>query len=209
LNGAIILSEHVIRDFKRKNNLESVHAVWLTDGDANNSTKRWDSEKNCASSYYSYGDKDWPTVYLADKKRKKNYCLYGNGAKSTTTSLFNIVKDRLGINVVGFFVVPSFTLNNLYRFIPKSDINKTWHEREVEKKAWVKEVKKANYFIKEEAGYDEYYVISSQLQDKKPPQEILDTMTASKMVNIFSKRNSQFKAKRVILSKFVDLITAK
>ena len=209
LNGAIILSEHVIRDFKRKNNLESVHAVWLTDGDANNSTKRWDSEKNGTSSYYSYGTKEWPTVYLADKKRKKNYCLYGNRATSTTTSLFNIVKDRLGINVVGFFVVPSFTLNNLYRFIPKGDINQTYHQREIEKKAWVKEVKKANYFIKEEAGYDEYYVISSQLQDKKPPQEILDTMTASKMVNIFSQRNNQFKAKRVILSKFVDLITAK
>jgi|LWDU01.1.fsa_nt_gi hypothetical protein len=209
LNGAIILSEHVIRDFKRKNNLESVHAVWLTDGDANSSTKRWDAEKNCASSYFSHGDKNWPTVYLTDKKRKKNYCLYGNGAKTTTISLFNIVKDRLGINIVGFFVVPSFTLNNLYRFLPRGDMQQTWEQREIEKKTWVKAVKKANYFIKEEAGYDEYYVISSQLQDKKPPQEILDTMTASKMVNIFSKRNSQFKAKRVILSKFVDLITAK
>ena len=209
LNGAIILSEHVIRDFKRKNNLESVHAVWLTDGDANSCAKRWDSEKNCSTSYYDYGDKNWPNVYLADKKRKKSYCLHGDGQQSATTSLFNMVKDRLGINMIGFFIVPGFNHNNLYRFIPKGDMQKSWQEREVEKKAWVKEVKKTNFFIKEEAGYDEYYVMNSKILDKKPPQEIEDTMTASKMVNLFSKKNSQFKAKRVILSKFVDLITAK
>ena len=43
LNGAILMSEHIIRDFKKKNNLESVHAVWLTDGEGNYSGNRWDA----------------------------------------------------------------------------------------------------------------------------------------------------------------------
>ena len=210
LNGAILLSEHVIRDFKKRNNLESVHAVWLTDGEGNPSDKKWDVEKQISTSYHGKG---YPHVYLKDKKTKKDYLIYGNGVgrTETTPTLFKIIKSRLGINVVGFFVVPSFTLNNLYRYIPRSTFPKSrsWQESQKQDRDWVKQVKRDNYFVRTQVGYDEYYVINSVLNDRKPEVLINDTMSASKMANLFSKKNNQFKAKRIILSKFVDLITAR
>jgi hypothetical protein len=71
----------------------------------------------------------------------------------------------------------------------------------------MKETKKVGHFIKTESGYDEYYVMCSKI-DNKPIGEIDEKMTTRKMVNLFSKKNNQFKSKRVILSRFVDLITA-
>ena len=102
-------------------------------------------------------------------------------------------------------------LNNLYRFVPRKDFSPTlsWQERQKLEKEWVRKSRKDNYFVRTEVGYDEYYVINSVLADKKPVAEITEKMTANKMANIFSKKNNQFKAKRIILSKFVDLITAK
>ena len=216
LNGAILLSEHVIREFKRKNNIESVHAVWLTDGDGNRSDRKYVANKpnEWWTSIYSIRDTT-PNVYIKDKKTKKDYLIYGSGTggvrEGITPTLFKIVKSRLGINVIGFFVVPSFTLNNLYRFVPRKDFSPTlsWQERQKLEKEWVRKSRKDNYFVRTEVGYDEYYVINSVLADKKPVAEITEKMTANKMANIFSKKNNQFKAKRIILSKFVDLITAK
>ena len=217
LNGAILLSEHVIREFKRKNNIESVHAVWLTDGDGNRSDRKYvaNSNQSWTSIYESTYRHTAPNVYIKDKKTKKDYLVYGSGTagarEGITPTLFKIVKSRLGINVIGFFVVPSFTLNNLYRFVPRKDFSPTlsWQERQKLEKEWVRKSRKDNYFVRTEVGYDEYYVINSVLADKKPVAEITEKMTANKMANIFSKKNNQFKAKRIILSKFVDLITAK
>ena len=71
-------------------------------------------------------------------------------------------------------------------------------------------IKKDGYFIKTESGYDEYYVLNTAEPKNKKPLDVIDEkMTTRKMVNIFSQKNQQFKAKRLILSKFVDLITSK
>ena len=66
--------------------------------------------------------------------------------------------------------------------------------------------KKVGYFIKEQSGYDEYYVI--QGMQKPIIGEIQENMTKRKMATLFSKQNNQFKNTRVILTRFIDLITA-
>ena len=216
LNGAILMSEHIIRNFKRKNSLESVHAVWLTDGEGNYSGKSWNISKKEAEPFYHYGDD--PIVYLKDKKTKKDYLIYSKEepSRSYTTVLFDIVKDRLGINIVGFFLM-DFRPDALWRYIPKNksvaglknqDL-RTYEKKQLDIRNWIKDVKKAGYFIKKESGYDEYYVLNTAESKKKPLDDIDGKMTTRKMVNIFSQKNQQFKAKRVILSKFVDLITSK
>ena len=220
LNGAVILSEHIIRNFKKKNNLESVHAVWLTDGEGNYSGNRWDAIKKSHEPFYDYGTD--PKVYLKDKKTKKDYLIYhkSKSSRSYTAVLFDIVKDRLGINIVGFFLM-EFVPNQLWRYVPKNNEKKavkgipsksdlrTYEQKQADIRTWIRDVKKVGYFIKTESGYDEYYVLNTSESKKKPLDDIDRKMTTRKMVNIFSQKNEQFKAKRVILSKFVDLITSK
>ena len=213
LNGAILTSEHLIRNFKKKNNLESVHAVWLTDGEGNYSGNKWDAIKKRPEPFYNYETN--PNIYLKDRKTKKNYLLHSKtrDSRSYTPVLFDIVKERLGINIIGFFLM-EFRPDALWRYIPKNNVNartdsRSYNEKQLAIKNWIKDVKKDGYFIKTESGYDEYYVLNTAESKKKPLDDIDGKMTTRKMVNIFSQKNQQFKAKRVILSKFVDLITSK
>ena len=64
------------------------------------------------------------------------------------------------------------------------------------------------YFVRTESGYDEYYVISNAPQNIKT-NEITDKMTARRMAVVFGAQSTKFKKSRVILSKFIDLITKK
>ena len=89
--------------------------------------------------------------------------------KSSTPALFEMVKDRLGINVVGFFILPNFNANSLWRYTPKNiDYNGYgWGKQKEDFQAWSKQVRKDGYFIKTEAGYDEYYVLNNKIVMQK------------------------------------------
>ena len=197
LNGAILFSEHVIRDFKKKNNLQEVHAVWITDGEGNNQYEQYSATGKRASGI-QYRHK----VILQDRRMKKNYPI-ANWKRNITSELFEIVKDRLGCNIVGFFLDTNFgkkyhMMNHLYKNNNSMDFDRT---------EWLKKARKDGYFVKEEQGYDQYYVISNAPKTVKPV-EMDDKMTNRKLATMFSAKNNEFKNSRVILSKFIDLITS-
>ena len=196
LNGAILASEHLIKDFQKNNNVQEVHSVWITDGEGNDMSQKYDMNKGVIGSSY---DKK---VVIQDKKMKKNYKIQGR--RTMTPELFKLVKDRLGCNVIGFFLDGQFgkkypMTNYYYRgnFGLKNDFS-----------AWNSKAKKDGYFIKTQEGYDEYYVIGNAPQVIKTG-EIEEKMTTRKMATIFSAKTTQFRKSRVILSRFIDLITKK
>ena len=124
--------------------------------------------------------------------------------RNITDQLFRIIKDRLGCNVVGFFLDAKYgkkyeMMQHLYRSGMSSQVNIA---------EWLKKAKKDGYFTKSEAGYDEYYVINNSPKIVAPV-EMNEKMTNRKLATAFSSNNNQFKNSRVILSKFIDLITAR
>ena len=196
LNGAILASEHLIKDFQKNNNVQEVHSVWITDGEGNDMSQKYDMDKGVIGSSY---DKK---VVIQDKKMKKNYKIQGR--RTMTPELFKLVKDRLGCNVIGFFLDGQFgkkySMTNYYyrgNFGLKNDFS-----------AWNSKAKKDGYFIKTQEGYDEYYVIGNAPQVIKTG-EIEEKMTTRKMATIFSAKSTEFRKSRVILSRFIDLITKK
>jgi hypothetical protein len=214
LNGAILLSEHVIRKFKKDNHLECVHAVWLTDGESSGSGHWWDATKPEGQQIVRDGMyKEKCNIYLKDTKMKKNYLLakggyYGRGS-GTTPACLDIVKDRLGINQIGFFIVDRFSNSSLWRFVPRRN-TPNFAENERFYKEWVTKAKRDGWFVKTEAGYDEYYVIrGDNLHKEIADLDVSPEMTARKMATNFMRKNNAFKTNRVILSRFIDLITAK
>ena len=132
---------------------------------------------------------------------------YGRGT-GVTPVLLDIVRDRLGINIVGFFILNSFSNSNLWRFVPKRK-HVTYEAGQVFFKEWVKEAKKDGWFIKEQSGYNEYYVIKGDAlkKDFVDDLNVQPDMTAHRMAQNFMKKNNAFKTNRVILSRFIDLIT--
>ncbi len=196
LSGAILASEHLIKDFQKKNNVQEVHSVWITDGEGNDMQQKYDMNKGIIGTPY---DKK---VVIQDKKMKKNYRV--DGRRLLSTELFKMVKDRLGCNVIGFFLDgqygKKYPMSNYYYrggFGLRNDFT-----------AWNQKAKKDGYFIKTQEGYDEYYVIGNAPQVKKVG-EIEEKMTTRKMATIFSAKSTEFRKSRVILSRFIDLITKK
>mgnify|MGYP001011630286 CR=1 FL=1 len=77
------------------------------------------------------------------------------------------------------------------------------------RKERVKKAKKDGFFIKDQSGYDEYYVIKGDgLKDTFIDDlNVNPDMTAHRMAQNFMKKNNSFKTNRIILSRFIDLIT--
>jgi len=215
LNGAILLSEHVIRKFKKDNNLHNVNAVFLTDGESSGSCYRYDvtqSKEEARMSGRQDMYKEKTSIYIKDTKTKKNHLIMKNGfsgrSRGITPVCLDIVKDRLGINIVGFFILNSFSNNNLWRYVPQKK-HVTYEAGQTYFGDWVKKAKKDGFFIKEQSGYDEYYVIKGEVlkQDFVDDLNVKPDMTAHRMAQNFMKKNNSFKTNRIILSRFIDLIT--
>tara|TARA_Y100001934_G_C12384399_1_gene794590 strand:- start:5832 stop:8135 length:2304 start_codon:yes stop_codon:yes gene_type:complete len=197
LNGAILTSEKVIRRFKETNNLQEVHSVWITDGDGNNVWGKYSQNKRQNRQYTA-------NVFIQDTKTKTTYGPMGR--RNLTETLFDVLKKRLGCNVVGFFLDNDFARRN---HLTKYYYNQGFNSRKSTTNninEFVSKAKKNGYIILEDKGYDEYYVISSTPKSEKVV-EIEEKMTASRMATLFSKKATTFKQSRVILSRFIDLIT--
>ena len=213
LNGAILLSEHVIKKFKKDNHLECVHSVWLTDGEASGNGNWFDATKPEKEQINREGMyKDKCNIYLKDTKTKKSYLIAKGGfygiSAGVTPACLDIVKDRLGINQIGFFIVNKFSNSALWRYVPRRK-TPNYAENERYYKEWVAKAKKDGWFVKTEAGYDEYYVIRGDNLNKEIADlDVSPEMTARKMATNFMRKNNAFKVNRVILSRFIDLITA-
>ena len=198
LNGAILASEHLIKDFQKKNNLQEVQSVWITDGEGNETTQKWDMNKGIMGIEYS------KRMVIQDKKMKKNYKVHGR--RHLTNELFKIVKDRLGCNVVGFFLDSNYGKKH----IMSGYFYRGNHENNNDFIAWNNKAKKDGYFVKTQEGYDEYYVIGNAPKSLNLQEKFIDDkMTARKMATVFSAKTTQFRKSRVILSRFIDLITNK
>ena len=216
LNGAILLSEHVIREFKKKNNLECVHSVWLTDGEASGQLSQYDIVNNPPDNPRKFSRenfyKEKTNIYIKDTKKKKNHLVFQGGmhgrGRATTPAMFDIVKDRLGINIVGFFILSSFSSNSLWRYVPEYSCP-DYNEKRAYYDKWIKQARKDGWFVNTQGGYDEYYVIRGDNigKDLSDNLDINPYMTQRKIVSTFMKKNNAFKVNRIILSRFIDLIT--
>ena len=156
--------------------------------------------------------KEKTNIYIKDTKTKKNHLImkggYSRRGYGVTPACLDIVKGRLGINIVGFFILNAFTNSQLWRYVPQQK-HVTYEAGQVYFHDWVKKAKKDGYFIKKQSGYDEYYVIKGEgLKDTFIDDlNVKPDMTAHRMAQNFMKKNNSFKTNRIILSRFIDLIT--
>ena len=208
LNGAIIVSEKIIRDFKKRNAVQKVHAVWITDGEGNNCYEKYTVEANERNSNFEKINQYRKQLVIQDEVMKKNYKI---SSRYLTPHIFNIVKDRLGCNVVGFFLDTQFgnknaMLKHWWQLPSNKGVVRNHCGIPMKANEWIQQAKKDGFVVKTMGGYDEYYVISNKPVVLKT-DEINEKMTARRMATIFSAKSTKFKKSRVILSRFIDLIT--
>ena len=191
LNEAIISAMEVVPMFKKKNNVQVVNTIFLTDGQGHNSNRTWQTD-DFKSSRGSYNHS-----YVVDPITKKHY----KGIPGDKI-LLEILKDRTGTTLAGFFITDSakrgFTIDMNYAGVRWDKINDLWDS-----------MKKEGYGVVEsDLGYDEYYILSSKtLKIETEGLEIDSDMSKGKMKNAFIKAQKGKIANKKMLSRFAELVS--
>ena len=198
LNGAIVVTEQIVNQFKARSKVQIVNVIFLTDGGSNTIKgvqgvevgNRWNED----------------TKYIIqDKVMKKDYYLKDHiysSAPEITINLLKILKDRTGCNLIGFYLHHANSSRVVYEFYGYGIDEKF---RTTMMKHWTD-----NKFIPvTNHGYDDYYIINTQaMKDTENKLEINSTMTKAKIAKEFMKFSEKKAVNRILLQRFIDKIAS-
>jgi hypothetical protein len=211
LNQAILTSEQLINNFRKRNKLQIVNTIFLTDGAGDGVAQQpsRDGTVNVSTPGVGLGYKTIKNkFFIRDSVTKKEY-VYHRGAQRNdkrymTNILLRILKDRTNCNLIGMFLYDGSNFKSLYssNFTTYSD--KHYNDTRA---FW-----KANKFVSvDSTGYDEYYVIdSTSLNDAYTNKNlsISSDASASRMSKEFSKFLTGKTVNRVLLKRFIENISS-
>ena len=193
LNEAIITAMSIVPQFQKNNNVQIVNTIFLTDGQGQNKQYRYEADTACFQD--PRYDRNSESV-IVDPVTKKHY-----NSRVTDKILLEILKDRTGTTLAGFFISTSnkksFSTDCWHMNVPYDQISRLWDSM------------KANGFcVVETNGYDEYYVLASKNLriENNGLAGIKSDMTKGKMKNAFIKAQQGKIANKKMLSKFAELV---
>lgn len=193
LNQAIITLSQMVPEFKKKNKLQIVNTIILTDGAAD--TSGW----NVHVPWTHYSSKTVNRYILKDPVTNKTYWIEKPNGYEMTATYLRILKDRTESNVIGFHLHPTPRLTGLGYIFDNSILNSSATQA-----SW----KENKYFgIKSSSGYDEHYVIHASNERQVEDMKIDPGMSAKTMAKNFMKYADKKKVNRVLLTTFISRIT--
>lgn len=197
LNQTIVLSHHIIDEFRAKNKLDVIHSVLLTDGesDASNIVNRVDAHGRMTGSDYFHTD-----AVLRDSRTRHQE--FVTNTADITGFLVRNMRSHLGVNVAIFRIVSSPS--------EASEYSKLYNDQQ----------RIANEFRKNKfasipgaLGATEFFAISGGKNLHVEDAEMEDfgevKVTNSKLAKAFIKANAKRSTSRAMLTKFIDMIAGK
>ena len=194
LSEAIIAALEVVPAFQKKNGVQIVNTIFLTDGEGTPMRSKWDSGEGIVS----FGSGTGSKAVISDPVTKRQY---NHDQWRDHHVFFNILKDRTNCRVVGFFIAPS-RKQSFYTALMSIDSN-AWdglHEK------W-ESVKKDGYLLVEAGGYDQMFMIPENRLKEVEEIQIDSDMTKAKMKNAFIKNRQNKIASKTMLSKFAEFVS--
>jgi len=198
LNGAIVVTEQLVNQFKARSKVQIVNVIFLTDGGSN--TIKGVTGTDIGNRWT--GD----TKYIIqDKVMKKDYYLTDHiysSANEITINLLKILKDRTGCNLIGFYLHDRSSNRVVHEFYGYAIEEKF---RAATVKSW-----NENKFIPvTNHGYDDYYIINTPaMKDTENKLEVNSTMTKAKIAKEFMKFSEKKAVNRILLKRFIDKIAS-
>lgn len=197
LNATIQVAANVVNDFRKRTRSEIVNVIFLTDGE-DSSTLYTESELGRT---VSIGPSDSRSVsYIEDKDSAKTYRVSDKGV---TPTLLQILKDRTGCNLIGFYILPKskrYFQNAMARFsmLMTDDAYKQFRNEK--------------FFSVNGYGYSEYFLIPGGEDLSTEDDSLSDILgetkdvSARKLKGAFLKMNQNRLTNRVLLSKVIKEI---
>jgi len=194
LQGAIAVSENLIKDFQKKNRLQIVNAIYLTDGASAQDIGSFEngSVRGFGGSAFRSSGKN---TIVVDDKTKKEYKMENScNTQDWTELLIKILGDRVKCNIIGFNITsqaPGWVVNVT---------DKT--NKEIRNK-----MRKDYFFGTTNTAYSDYYLVApAGLNIKRTEINIKPGMTTRKMRSELIKQSASRKTNRILLDRFIEQI---
>jgi hypothetical protein len=197
LNQAIVHAMTIVPEFQKKNKLQIVNTIFLTDGESNNSNRYLQKDP-----YYGLTDVSMKCERLVIRDpvtRHEEKIDYRNSYEAQTNAFIRLLKARTGSNVIGFYVISGRDFSRkVHQWFPKQ----TNHEEMKDN------FRKSKFAILQNTGYDEYYILRSNGLDTDEDStfEVKENSTFRGIASAFTKYNSGKHNSRVVLNRFIGLI---
>jgi hypothetical protein len=201
LDATIIAALEVIPEFQKKNRVQIVNAVFLTDGDSHMNSNYWksDTDGDLKTEYFSTSK---TSTFYVDPITKKNYTNKGYSRGHSTSVLYNVLKDRLGVNILGFYLIGK-RFNHLSRDISYG--TKGAPDPHELMRMWRKE---KSYVASNYLGYDKLYYIKDG-QDLNVENEefvVKEDASKSQLTKAFKNFNKRKLTNRIVLKSFAEMV---
>lgn len=203
LNDTILAAMDLVPQFQKKNNLQIVNTIFLTDGDSNTNLYAYDHQmysKQCNPSTYDRGRYVTKDMVIRDNVTRFEVTLKGmESGKDLTAAYLKLLKRRTNANVVGFYILSNSEVkSNLYHYYPQ--------QYELYEELY-SSFKKNNHLVITSQGYDEYYLLKSDKgKDDDETFEVRGKTTKS-IANAFAKFAGNKMNNRTVLNRFIGLIS--
>ena len=205
LNDTILLAHDILPKFQASNNLEIVNAVFLTDGESNGLD--YVVDRSLPSGLKGFRTGGWygstENSFITDTKTKINYQV--KSRSGVTNILLRSLHDRLGINVIGFFITGGGNGKNA---IVDNCLGGRWGYDHNELKKLTKQFNKdGSLVVENHDGYNEFYLIKGgKALDTESDLEVAEDASKRVLTTAFKKHSKSKTVNKVILSRFIKLI---
>jgi hypothetical protein len=204
LTEAVISAMKIVPEFQKQYKLQIVNTVFLTDGDGHSLREVFytnaDGYKTSGyGSEYTYGK--FKKLVIRDPKTKNEILVDNPQGRDLTSGYIKMLKLRTNSNIVGFYVLNGRELGReLYYFLPRSITNYDKYKSEF---------RKNKYMVVTSSGFDEYYLLRSEGLDTDDDVtfEVKENATTRGLVSAFSKFAGNRLNNRVVLNRFVGMIS--
>jgi hypothetical protein len=197
LGDSMLALHALIPDFQKKNKLQKVNVIFLTDGEGYVNAITTTKKKAFDDHYISLSKPFSTTIRNRKNGRVYPSFEYGNFPKYSKV-LLSTLKDKFPtVNFINFRVVPNRDFKTCY----------DWYGRDFGEYEKVKSFYKKEQFITfSGTGYDQFNVIPTSTLSQDEKFDVEEGASKSQIKTAFVKMLNKKKTNKKLLSSFVDLI---
>ena len=215
LNEAIVLAMKVVPYFQKKANVDIVNTCFLTDGSSHSLEGNFSIDpyngREWISDQYSVAS----TLYVRDKKTASQIEIksekYNRNRNRITKALYMMLKKVTGCNLVGFFVCDQRDINYAYdTFVNDDTPSSSIMQANEKRQEFRKQFNREKAVVGTQSGMDELYILKGgkHLEIVDEGLNVDPKASKAQITTAFKKMNRGKLTNRVILSKFIEKISA-
>ena len=205
LSEAIISAMKIVPEFQKQYKLQVVNTVFLTDGDGHTLADVFFTNERgykVAGRGDNYDYRQQKKMVIRDVKTKHEVIVEHPQGRELTAGYIKMLKLKTNCNIVGFYVLSGRELGReMHWFYP--NVSYTVHDK------LKSDFRKNKSMVVTSAGYDEYYLLRAEGLDTDEDAEftVKENATTRGLVSAFSKYAGNRLANRVVLNRFVGMIS--